>query len=100
MTRSAPRSSSGSVVPAIAKRALRAREKAWTPGPGSRRTTASKRCGTTLVAADADLVVLPAELAEPSVLERLRGDRLDDESLSNAPTPVLVVDDDGNRIVG
>ena len=46
-----------------------------------------------------DLMVLPAELAEPSVLERLRGDRLDDETLSDAPTPVLVVDEDGNRVV-
>jgi nucleotide-binding universal stress UspA family protein len=47
----------------------------------------------------ADLMVLPAELAEPSVLERLRGDQLDDETLSDAPTPVLVVDGAGNRVV-
>jgi len=47
----------------------------------------------------ADLLALPAELAEPSVLEKLRGDGLDDETLSDAPTPVLVVDEDGNRVV-
>jgi hypothetical protein len=47
----------------------------------------------------ADLVVLSADLAEPSVLERLRGDRLDDETLSDAPTPVLLVDESGNRVV-
>jgi hypothetical protein len=46
----------------------------------------------------ADLVVLPAELADPSVLDRLHGDRLDDETLEDAPTSVLVVDDAGNRV--
>ena len=86
--------------PAIAKLALRAREDgvdAWAWLPSEHGIEAlwddARRRG-------ADLVVLPAELAEPSVLERLRGDRLDDEMLSDAPTPVLVVDDDGNRIVG
>ena len=67
--------------PAIAKLALRAREEgvdAWAWLPSEHGVEAlwddARRRG-------ADLVVLPAELAEPSVLERLRGDRLDDETL-------------------
>jgi hypothetical protein len=46
----------------------------------------------------ADLVVVPAELADPGVFDRLHGDRLDDETLEHAPTSVLVVDDAGNRV--
>jgi hypothetical protein len=85
--------------PAIAQRVLRAREEgvdAWGWLPSDHGLEAmwhhARRRG-------ADLVALPADLAEPSVIERLRGERLDDETLSDAPTPVLVVDEDGNRIV-
>ena len=85
--------------PSIATRVLRAREAgldAWGWLPSEHGLDAmwddARRRG-------ADLMVLPAELAEPSVLERLRGERLDDEALSDAPTPVLVVDEDGNRVV-
>jgi hypothetical protein len=85
--------------PSIAKRVLRAREEgvdAWGWLPSEHGVEAmwadARRRG-------ADLVVLPADLAEPSVLERLRGERLDDETLSDAPTPVLVVDESGNRVV-
>lgn len=85
--------------PAIATRVLRGREDgvdAWGWLPSEHGLDAmwedARRRG-------ADLVVLPAELAEPSVLERLRGERLDDETLSEAPTTVVVVDDAGNRVV-
>src|SRR5205823_5774620 len=47
----------------------------------------------------ADLIVVPEELAEGGVLDRLRGDRLDDETLEDAPATVMVVDDAGNRIL-
>jgi hypothetical protein len=85
--------------PSIAARVLRAREDgvdAWGWLPSERGLEAmwadARRRG-------ADLMALPAELAEPSVLDRLRGERLDDDTLSDAPTPVLVVDDAGNRVV-
>jgi hypothetical protein len=85
--------------PSIAKRVFRAREEgvdAWGWLPSEHGVEAmwadARRRG-------ADLVVLSADLAEPSVLERLRGDRLDDETLSDAPTPVLLVDESGNRVV-
>jgi hypothetical protein len=85
--------------PTIATRVLRAREAgvdAWGWLPSDHGLEAmwddARRRG-------ADLLVLPAELGEPSVLERLRGERLDDETLSDAPTTVLVVDEDGNRVV-
>jgi hypothetical protein len=47
----------------------------------------------------ADLIVIPEELADGGVLDRLRGDRLDDQTLADAPTAVMVVDDAGNRIL-
>jgi hypothetical protein len=85
--------------PAIAQRVLRAREQGvdawgWLPSEHGLEPMweDARRRG-------ADLLALPAELAEPSVLERLRGDRLDDETLRDAPTPVLVVDEFGNRVV-
>jgi hypothetical protein len=85
--------------PEIAKRVLHIREDgvdAWGWLPSEHGLEAmwddARRRG-------ADLVVLPSELADPSVLERLRGERLDDETLSDAPATVLVVDDAGNRVV-
>jgi hypothetical protein len=47
----------------------------------------------------ADLIVIPEGLAAGGILDRLHGDRLDDETLADAPTAVMVVDDAGNRIL-
>ena len=43
----------------------------------------------------ADLLVLPEELGEPGVIDRLRGDTLD-EAEEASPIPIVVVDRSGN----
>ncbi len=85
--------------PAIAERVARARKDGvdawgWLPsehGLEALWDDARKR--------GADLIVIPEELADGGVLDRLRGDRLDDKTLADAPTAVMVVDDAGNRIL-
>ncbi|HEY1330182.1 MAG TPA: hypothetical protein VGH10_01760 [Actinomycetota bacterium] len=45
----------------------------------------------------ADLVVLPVELGETGLVERMLGERLDTEALEEAAVTVLLVDRDGRR---
>jgi hypothetical protein len=85
--------------PAIAEQVVRARKEgvdAWGWLPSDHGIEAlwadARRRG-------ADLLVVPEELAEGGMIDRLRGERLDDTTLVEAPAAVLVVDRRGNGVL-